>query len=67
MAFVSISIYDIMGREVKTLVNVEQIAGFKSVRWNATNNMEKPVSAGVYLYMIQAGNYREVKKMVLLK
>ena len=48
MEFVSISIYDIMGREVKTLVSAEQIAGFKSIQWNATNNIGHPVSAGLY-------------------
>ncbi|MBT3684020.1 MAG: T9SS type A sorting domain-containing protein [Candidatus Marinimicrobia bacterium] len=75
VAQVVISIYDIMGREVKTLVNLEQIAGFKSVVWDATNNMGQPVSAGMYLYRItalqqnggQAGSFHQVKKMVLLK
>tara|TARA_B100000686_G_scaffold347047_1_gene434908 strand:- start:4694 stop:4852 length:159 start_codon:yes stop_codon:yes gene_type:complete len=43
-----------MGRVVKTMVNSQQNAGFKSVRWNATNNSGQPVSAGLYLYMIQA-------------
>jgi flagellar hook assembly protein FlgD len=56
-----------MGRIVKTLVNGSQTAGFKSVQWNATNNQGEPVSAGVYLYTIQAGEFRQTKKMVLLK
>tara|TARA_Y100000590_G_scaffold67750_1_gene73744 strand:- start:139 stop:336 length:198 start_codon:yes stop_codon:yes gene_type:complete len=51
---VNITIYDMMGRVVKTMVNSQQNAGFKSVRWNATNNSGQPVSAGLYLYMIQA-------------
>ena len=42
-------------------------AGFKSVLWNATNDYGKPVSAGVYLYQIQAGDFVQTKKMVLLK
>jgi len=65
--FVNITIYDMMGRVVKTLVNISQTAGFKSVQWNATNDRNDPVSTGLYLYTIQAGNFRQTKKMVLLK
>ena len=64
---VNITIYDMMGRKVSTLVNRKQTAGYKSVQWNATNNAGSPVSAGIYLYMIQAGEFRQTKKMVLLK
>jgi flagellar hook assembly protein FlgD len=64
---VNITIYDILGREVRTMVNTTQDAGYKSVIWNATNDYGKPVSAGVYLYQIQAGDFIQTKKMVLLK
>ena len=64
---VNITIYDMMGRIVKTLVNGSQTAGFKSVQWNATNDKNEPVSAGLYLYTIQTGEFRQTKKMVLLK
>ncbi|MBE76825.1 MAG: hypothetical protein CMG41_03695 [Candidatus Marinimicrobia bacterium] len=64
---VNITIYDMMGRKVKTLVNSSQTAGFKSVPWNATNNRNEEVSAGLYLYTIQAGEFRQTKKMVFLK
>ena len=64
---VNITIYDMLGRHVKTLVNQDQVAGYKSVIWNATNDYGKPVSAGIYLYQIQAGEYITTKKMVLLK
>ena len=64
---VNITIYDIMGRVVKTMVNSQQNAGFKSVRWNAANNRGQPVSAGLYLYTIQAGEFKQTKKMLLLK
>ena len=64
---VNIIIYDMMGRIVKTPVNSSQTAGFKSVQWDATNNQGEPVSAGVYLYKIQAGNFSQTKKMILLK
>ena len=64
---VTIEIYDMLGREVRTLVNTTQDAGFNSVIWNATNDYGKPVSAGVYLYQIQAGEFVQTRKMVLLK
>ena len=64
---INITIYDMMGRIVKTLVNGRQTAGFKSIQWNATNDRNEPVSAGLYLYTIQAGKFRQTKKMVLLK
>jgi len=64
---VNIIIYDMLGRQVRTLVNTTQDAGFKSVLWNATNDYGEPVSAGVYIYQIQAGEFVQTRKMVLLK
>ena len=64
---VNVTIYDMMGRQVSTLVSSHQTAGYKSIQWNATNDFGKPVSAGVYLYQIQAGEFVQTKKMVLLK
>jgi predicted outer membrane repeat protein len=64
---VNITIYDIMGRVVKTLINGSQTAGYKTIQWNATNDRNEQVSAGLYLYTIQAGEFRQTKKMVLLK
>ena len=66
-SLVNITIYDMMGRQVKTLINQTQDAGYRSIVWNATNDYGKPVSAGIYLYQIQAGKYISTKKMVLLK
>ena len=66
-ALVNITIYDMMGRVVKTLINDQQTTGYRSLQWNATNDAGQPVSAGVYLYQIQAGDYNSTKKMVLLK
>ena len=40
---------------------------YKSIQWNATNDRNEPVSAGLYLYTIQAGEFRQTKKMLLLK
>jgi len=60
-------VFDILGREVRTLVNEKQEAGFKSVRWNGRNDMGQTVSAGMYFYRIRAGKFSKVQKMVLLK
>jgi hypothetical protein len=65
--FVKITVYDMLGNVVNNLVNENQTSGFKSAQWNATNNEGQSVSAGVYLYTIEAGDYRQTKKMVLLK
>ena len=64
---VSLNIYDLMGHSIKSLMNNKQPAGDHSIKWDATNNLGEPVSAGMYIYMIQAGEFRQVKKMVLLK
>ena len=64
---ISIDIYDMIGNKVRTVVNQTQDAGIKSYQWNATNDLGQPVSAGMYLYTIKAGDFRQTKKMVLLK
>jgi len=66
-AFVNIRIYDLKGRLVNTLVSKEQTAGYKAIKWAGVDDKGKAVSAGIYLYEIQAGNFRETKKMVLLR
>jgi len=66
-ANVTIAIYDLVGRQIRTLVNEQVTAGFHSTLWNATNDMGSPVSAGVYIYTITANDFRDVKKMILLK
>ena len=66
-ALVNITIYDMMGRVVKTLINDQQSAGYRFTQWKATNDAGSPVSAGIYLYMIKAGDFRQARKMLLLK
>ena len=56
-----------MGRIINDLISSKQSSGFNSVQWNATDNFGQPVSAGVYLYHIEAGNFTQTKKMLLLK
>ena len=78
---VTLTVYDMLGREITQLVNTTQKAGYRSVQWDATDSFGKLVSAGVYLYQIQARSGRQAvdpssgsghgfvqtKKMVLLK
>ena len=66
-ATVKILIYDMLGRLVTTLADSKHSSGFKQVHWDATNRFGKKVSAGLYLYTIQAEEFRQTKKMVLLK
>tara|TARA_B100001029_G_scaffold169017_1_gene163551 strand:- start:103 stop:720 length:618 start_codon:yes stop_codon:yes gene_type:complete len=64
---VTIAIYDVMGHSIRTLMNVNQTAGYHSIHWDARNDMGEEVSAGMYIFTIQAGEFRATKKMVLLK
>ena len=66
-SFVDITVYDMLGNVVNNLINMNQTSGSKSTKWDATNNQGERVSAGVYLYKIEAGEFRQTKKMVLLK
>ena len=66
-SYVVLSIYDMKGSLVKNLVNEIRTAGMQSIQWNATNNIGRTISAGVYLYSIETGEFRQTKKMILLK
>ena len=63
----SFTVYDLLGNVVNNLINAHQPSGYKSIQWDATSNKGEPVSAGVYLYNIQAGDFVDTKKMILLK
>ena len=65
--FVSLSVYDLLGRMVKTLVSGEQGAGYKSVAWDGKDQLGNSVPSGVYFYSLKAGTIVESKKMVLMK
>tara|TARA_B100000214_G_scaffold113213_1_gene80007 strand:+ start:387 stop:836 length:450 start_codon:yes stop_codon:yes gene_type:complete len=60
-------IFDIMGREVVSLVNEIQKPGRNFSLWDAKHQLGQSVSAGTYIYIIQAGKFIQAKKMVLLK
>jgi hypothetical protein len=64
---VSIIIYNLIGQRVKTLISQNQTAGNYSVIWDATDDTGQKLGSGLYFYVLQAGEYRAVKKMMLLK
>ncbi len=59
---VSLIVYDLLGAEVATLVNSVQTAGIHSVKWNAIN-----VASGIYFYRLEAGNFTQTRKLVVIK
>jgi len=65
--YVSINIYNLMGKNVKSLMNRNQDAGYQTIHWNATDASGQPVPAGMYIYSITAGDFRQTRKMILLK
>jgi hypothetical protein len=65
--YVEITIYDILGREVKKLVSGYLVSGYHEATWNGTNDLGIPVAAGIYFYKVEAGNFTQTKKMILLK
>jgi flagellar hook assembly protein FlgD len=66
-AFVVLKIYDMLGREIRTLVNNEMNAGKYSISWKGEDNNGNKVTSGIYIYKISAGNYSAARKMVVLK
>ena len=66
-AKVLLIVYDLMGREVARLNDSFMPAGYHSVQWNSRNQYGAQVSAGVYFYHIQAGEFIKTQKMILLK
>ena len=64
---VTVTIYDVTGCNIRTLMNMNKTAGYHSIRWDAKNDIGEGVAAGMYIYTVQAGDFRATKKMVLLK
>ncbi|PJC60247.1 MAG: hypothetical protein CO025_03815, partial [Ignavibacteria bacterium CG_4_9_14_0_2_um_filter_37_13] len=59
---INLKVYDALGREVATLVNEQKEPGFYSVEWNASN-----IASGIYFYRIQAGDFIQTKRLILLR
>jgi outer membrane protein assembly factor BamB len=60
--YVTLKVFDILGREVTTLVNEERVAGSYTVRWDAEG-----IASGVYFYQLRTGNFAQTKKLMLMK
>ena len=64
---VTLTIYNILGQKVNTLVNEHQQAGTKSVNWDGKDEKGKELASGIYFYQLKAGEVTQTKRMVLLK
>jgi len=66
-SMVNVSIYNVLGQVVKTLVDKELPAGYWSATWDGTDNNGSAVTSGIYFYKIKAGSFQSTKKMMMLK
>ena len=64
---VKVEIYNMVGQVVRTLVDNQQNAGRYAVQWDATNADGQSLASGIYFYRVQAADFHDVKKMLLLK
>lgn len=64
---VKLIIYNIIGQEVRTLVNTYESAGYKKITWNGLDNSGNHVAPGIYLYRLQAGDFVSINKMAYVK
>jgi len=60
-------VYNLLGQQIKTLVNEQKDAGYYTVSWDGTDDLNRQVASGIYLYRIQAGAYSHTQRMLLLK
>ncbi|MDZ7260893.1 MAG: T9SS type A sorting domain-containing protein [candidate division KSB1 bacterium] len=65
--YVRINIYDLLGQTVRTLVDVEKTTGDHTVWWDGRNEQGQYVASGIYLYEMKIGDFKETRKLVLLK
>jgi hypothetical protein len=63
----TLKIYNILGKEVRALINTRQGRGNYQVSWDGKDKSGKEVSSGIYFYQLRAGDYRQTKKLVLIK
>ena len=64
---VELAIYNLLGQPVAVLVQGPSAAGTFSVRWDGRDQAGRAVTSGVYLYQLRAGEYTEVRKLLLLR
>ena len=66
-AVVSMNIYDVTGRLVRTLVNELQEPGYYNVSWDGKDDFGKAVPSGIYFYRLEAGDFTGMRKMVIMR
>ena len=64
---VDLTLYNILGQKVKTLINEHQSAGYRMVHWHGRDDEGKEIASGLYFYRIETPKYSETKKMILLR
>ena len=64
---VSVTIYNLLGQRVRTLVREQRPAGQHVVRWNGDDDTARPVASGVYLYVLETAQRRMTRKLLLLR
>jgi len=62
-----LEIYNVLGRKIRTLVNAEYPAGEFEIVWNGTDDAGRPVASGLYFYRLRTADFRETRKMLLMK
>jgi glycosidase len=67
LSHVTLKVFDILGREVKSLLNEEKGNGKYKVTWDGDNNFNEPVSSGIYFYRLATGSFSSTKKMMLIR
>ncbi|MGB2989094.1 MAG: FlgD immunoglobulin-like domain containing protein, partial [Candidatus Zixiibacteriota bacterium] len=66
-AQVKVSVYNMLGQKVRTLVNEYQAAGHKTISWDGTDEHGNKAASGIYFYRVKAGEFEDTKKMILMK
>jgi hypothetical protein len=64
---IQLTVYNLLGQRIRTLVNEYQNAGHKSIHWDGKDEKGIEVASGIYFYLLKAGEYKQSKKMVLLR
>lgn len=62
-----LAIYNLLGEKVRTLVDAKESAGMKHITWDGRNDRGERVSSGVYVYRIEAGEFKQTKRLVVMK
>jgi len=66
-ADVKLAIYNVLGQQVRTLVSGQMPAGYHRAVWDGRNEAGVQVGSGVYIYIFEAGEFKQVRKMILMK